>query len=108
MAVNEALRRGEDPYRFEQPDGSVDPARYSRSVLRDGLLPATRESLDVMRALMRFAHMLDAPQDLPRRPEITERVLAAHARRHERPPPVVGPPRAEMLEILAPAAASRT
>ena len=105
VAVNEALRRGEDPYRFEQPDGSVDPARFARSVIRDGLMPATRENLDVMRALMRVAHMLDAPEDLMSRPEITAAALAAHARRHERPPLVVGPSRTEMVGILAQTAA---
>jgi flavin-dependent dehydrogenase len=104
MAVNEALRRGEDPYSFERPDGSLDPTRYARSVLRDGLLAATREDLGVMRAVLRIAHMLDVPEDLLRRPEITQRALAAHARRHDRPPTVVGPSRAEMLELLSRAA----
>jgi flavin-dependent dehydrogenase len=99
VAVNEALRR------FEQPDGSVDPARFARSVVRDGLMPATRENLDVMRALMRVAHMLDAPEDLMSRPEITAAALAAHAHRKERPPLVVGPSRTEMVEILAKPAA---
>ena len=73
-------------------------------MLREGLLPATRENLDVMRALMRIAHMLDAPEDLLRRPEITEQALAAHARRHERPPLVVGPSRAQMVDLLSRAA----
>jgi hypothetical protein len=53
---------------------------------------------------MRVAHMLDAPEDLLRRPEITQQALAAHARRHERPPLVVGPSRAQMLELLSHAA----
>ncbi len=101
VAVNEAMRRGEDPYRFEKPDGSVDPVAYARSVVREGLIPAVREDLAVMRAFLRIAHMLDTPEDLMRRPDITARALESHARRYTRPPPVVGPSRAQMLEILA-------
>lgn len=101
VAVNQAMRRGEDPYRFERPDGSIDPVAYARSVVREGLFPAVREDLVVMRAFLRVAHMLDTPEALMRRPDIAARALASHARRHTRPPPVAGPSRAQMLEILA-------
>ncbi|MCU0667853.1 MAG: FAD-dependent monooxygenase [Myxococcota bacterium] len=104
VLVNQAVRRGEDPYRFEGADGSVDPAAFARSVLRDGLVPALREDLDVLRAFLRVVHMLDAPEDLLSRPDLAARVLASHARRHERAAVVLGPSRAEMLEILARAA----
>lgn len=104
VLVNQALRRGEDPYRFERDDGTIDPAAYARSVLREGLLPAVREDIHVMRAVMRVAHMLDAPETAVTNPDIAARVLASHARRKERPPAVVGPSRTEMVAILAGAA----
>ena len=104
VLVNEALRRGEDPYRHQRDDGTVDPAAYARSVMREGLLPALREDLHVLRAFLRVVHMLDAPEDLLARSDITARVLASHARRGEREAPVFGPSRAEMIEILARAA----
>lgn len=103
VLVNQALRRGEDPYRLERADGTVEPAAFARSVLRDGLLPALREDLDVLRGFLRVIHMLDEPEALAR-PELAVRVLASHARRHERAPLALGPSRAEMLEILARAA----
>lgn len=101
VLVNQALRRGEDPYRLQRADGTVDPAAYTRSVLRDGLLPALREDIHVLRAFMRVVHMLEEPDDLLGRPDLAARVFASHARRHEREPAVLGPARAEMLEILA-------
>jgi len=104
MLVNEALRRGEDPYRLERADGTVEPTAWARSVLRDGLLPALREDLQVLRGFLRVIHMLDAPDALAR-PDLAARVLASHARRHEREPAAaLGPSRAEMLGILARAA----
>lgn len=103
VLVNEALRRGEDPYHFESADGTIEPVAWTRSVLRNGLLPALREDLHVLRAFLRVVHMLDAPETLAR-PEMAARVLASHTRRHERAPLLLGPARAEMLEILARAA----
>jgi flavin-dependent dehydrogenase len=105
IRVNEALRRGEDPYRVERPDGSTDPAAYARAVLRQGLIPAMRSDLGLMRAFLRVAHMLDSPEDLARRPEVMQKALEAYETRHERPPLVLGPKRGEMLEILSGAAA---
>ncbi|MCC7362891.1 MAG: FAD-dependent monooxygenase [Dehalococcoidia bacterium] len=101
LLVNQAIRRGEDPYAFERPDGTTDPVAYTRSVVREGLLAGTREDIHLMRASMRVAHMLEAPQDLMTRPDLAVRVLASHARRGERPPAVEGPTRAEMAELLA-------
>lgn len=103
VLVNEALRRGEDPYRPERPDGTIEAAAFARSLVRDGLLPALREDLPLLRAFLRVAHMLDGPEALAR-PAITARVLESHARRHEREPLTLGPSRSEMLEILARAA----
>lgn len=103
VLVNEALRRGEDPYRFERADGTVDAVAWARNVVRNGLLPALREDLPVLRAFLRVVHMLDEPGAMTR-PDVASRVLAAHARRHERATIVPGPTRAEMLEILTRAA----
>lgn len=103
VLVNEALRRGEDPYRPERADGTIEAAAFARSLLRDGLLPALREDLALLRAFLRVVHMLDAPEALAR-PAVTARVLESHARRHAREPLVFGPSRSEMLEILARAA----
>ena len=101
LEVNAAQRRNEDPYQVERPDGTNDPKAYMRTLLRDGLMPATRENLQVMRTMMRMAHMLDTPSSLLERPEIIQAALAAYERRHERPPRVTGPSRTEMLELLA-------
>lgn len=101
VLVNEALRRGEDPYRFERADGTIDPKAFARSVIREGLLPALREDLHVLRAFVRVIHMLDSPEDLLARPDLAARVLASHARRKERDPAVLGPSREEMIGILA-------
>ncbi len=100
VAVNEALRRGEDPWLVERPDGSTDERALIRNIVRHGLLPAVREDLGVMRALMRVAHMLAPPENLFERPEIRERSFAAYQRRHEREPLIVGPSRADMIELL--------
>lgn len=101
VLVNEALRQGEDPYRYDREDGTVDAAAYARSVLREGVFPALREDIHVLRAFMRVAHMLDAPQSVLARPDLAARVLASHAKRHERPAALPGPSRAEMVELLA-------
>jgi 2-polyprenyl-6-methoxyphenol hydroxylase-like FAD-dependent oxidoreductase len=101
IEVNAALRRGEDPYRVERDDGTKDPKAYMRSVVREGLVPAIREDLGLMRRFLRVAHMLDSPQELIRQPEVMERVLAAYETRQQRELLVRGPSRAEMLDILA-------
>jgi 2-polyprenyl-6-methoxyphenol hydroxylase-like FAD-dependent oxidoreductase len=100
IEVNETLRRGGDPYLVERPDGTRDPKAYMRSVLREGLAPAIRQDLGLMRRFLRVGHMLESPQDLIREPEVMKRILAAYESRHEREPLVRGPSRAEMLELL--------
>jgi hypothetical protein len=64
-------------------------------------MPAMRENLQVMRALMRVGHMLEPPEDALRRPEIMAAALEAYQGRHDRPPRVVGPTRPEMVAILS-------
>ena len=98
-------KRGEDPYQVERADGSQDPKAFMRSLMREGLGHAMREDLTVLRAFMRVFNLLDAPEDLMRRPELMQAVLRAWNDRHNRPPLATGPSRVEMLELLRPAAA---
>jgi 2-polyprenyl-6-methoxyphenol hydroxylase-like FAD-dependent oxidoreductase len=100
IRVNAMLRRGEDPYRVNRADGTVDPNAYMRSVLRDGLLPALREDVTVLRAFMRIFNLLDAPNDLMKDPAMLGRILAVYQRRHEDSPEVLGPTRAEVVAQL--------
>lgn len=106
IEVNLAQQRGEDPFAYELPDGSVDPRKWMRTLLREGLLPAMREDLGLLRAFMRAFNLLEAPQDLMRKPELMQAVLASFNRRHEREPTVQGPTRSEMLEELERATAA--
>jgi 2-polyprenyl-6-methoxyphenol hydroxylase-like FAD-dependent oxidoreductase len=101
IRVASAQRRGLDPYAFQRQDGSVDPRAYMRSLVRDGLLPALREDLVLLRAFTRVFNLLEAPTDLLKDPDVLQRVIAAFERRGERPPVARGPDRAEMLEYLA-------
>jgi flavin-dependent dehydrogenase len=105
LEVEALQRRGEDPYKVEREDGSQDPKAFMRSLLREGLGHAMREDLTVLRAFMRVFNLLDSPEDLMRRPELMQAVLRAWNDRHNRPPLATGPSRAEMIELLRPAAA---
>jgi hypothetical protein len=101
IELNQALRRGEDPYQIERPDGTRDERAYLRTVLREGLAPAMRSNLDMMRRFMRVAHMLDSPSDVLADPSVMKQVLASYETRHEREPLARGPSRPEMLDIIA-------
>ncbi len=104
IEVDAMHRRGENPFKIENADGSQNPKAFMRSLLREGLGHAIREDMNVMRTFMRVFTLLDAPQDLMKRPEIFQAVLNAWNTRHTRPPLAVGPSRAEMVEILSSAA----
>jgi phytoene/squalene synthetase len=64
-----------------------------------------REDVTVLRAFMRVFNLLDAPEDLMRRPEVMQRVLQAWNERHTKPPLATGPSRDQMLDLLRTAAA---
>jgi 2-polyprenyl-6-methoxyphenol hydroxylase-like FAD-dependent oxidoreductase len=100
IQVAEAQRRGEDPYQVVREDGSNDPKAFMREVLREGLLPALREDIVLMRIFMRAMNLLEAPDDLMKRPEVMQRVLASYNKRGEREPLFHGPKREEMIDIL--------
>jgi 2-polyprenyl-6-methoxyphenol hydroxylase-like FAD-dependent oxidoreductase len=101
IRVARAQRRGLDPYSFQRQDGSVDPRAYMRSLVRDGLLPALREDLVLLRAFTRVFNLLESPTDLMKDPDILQRAIAAFERRNQRSQGARGPDRAEMLEVLA-------
>jgi len=101
IEANRLQRDGKDPFQVELEDGSTDPKAYARNFVREGLLPATRENLGLLRAFARMAHMLDMPDDMLKRPEFMEMALESYEQRGARPPRVLGPSREEMLEILA-------
>lgn len=96
LRAAELARSGVDPFAFERPDGTVDPAAYLRSLLRDGVVPALREDLEVLRAFLRVFNMLESPQALLGTPGLLQRVLAVWQRRHQREPLRLGPDREEM------------
>ena len=95
---------GEDAYAFERPDGSVDPKAYMRSLLRDGVMPAMREDLVVMRAFMRVFNMLEAPTDIMSNTELLPRILAVWQRRGERDPVRLGPSHDDLVSEIESAA----
>lgn len=104
ISVGESQRRGEDPHDFQREDGRVDPRAYMRALIRDGLVPGLREDLTLLRAFMRAFNLLDAPDELMKRPDLLQRVMSSFARRDEREAIVRGPSRDEMLRILEAAA----
>ena len=101
IAVSRAQQRGEDPFVFQREDGTVDARAYMRCLLRDGLVPAMREDLVLLRAFMRVFNLLDSPTDLMKDPQILQRALVSFGRRDKREPVVRGPSRDEMIDQLS-------
>jgi 2-polyprenyl-6-methoxyphenol hydroxylase-like FAD-dependent oxidoreductase len=101
IEVGQAQQRGVDPFRVHRDDGTVDPKAYMRSLLREGLLPAMREDLVLLRSFLRVFNLLEAPTDLMKDPQIIQRALASYERRGERKAERPGPNREEMLEALS-------
>jgi flavin-dependent dehydrogenase len=104
IEVQEMHKRGEDPFETTRPDGTQDPKAFTRALMRDGLGHALREDPTVMRAFMRVLNLLEPPEDVLKRPAVLQSVLRAWNDRANRPPLVSGPSRAEMLDLLRPAA----
>lgn len=96
-----AIRRAE---RERNPDGRTPRwrARLTKSFIDDGIGPASRGDLVVMRALMRPFHMHETPDAWTRRPEVLARILVAWMTTKSLKiyPPKLGPERAEMLASL--------
>jgi hypothetical protein len=89
--------RGENPFEEKNPDGSANPRGFMRSLLRDGLAPGLEEDVHLMRAFSRTIHLLDAPGDLMKNPDVMRRILEAYGRRDDRPARNVGPRRDDLL-----------
>ena len=104
--VAEAQARGESLAAApSQPGGVVDPKAFMRSVFRDGLLPALRTDIHVVRAFMRTFNLLTPPDAAMTNPDVVGRVLAAWRERDQRAPfEAQGPERSEMLALLQRAA----
>jgi 2-polyprenyl-6-methoxyphenol hydroxylase-like FAD-dependent oxidoreductase len=84
-------------------DGAVsEEHQMMRSLLREGLLPATRTDAVVFRAFIRSFNLLESPESLMTDPELMARVLTVWQAREEREPdPPLGPERAELLAALS-------
>lgn len=83
-------------------------ARVIKSFAEDGVGPASRGDLEVMRAVMRGFHMLEHPTAWTKRAAIMARVLKTwalpRALKRSLYPPKPGPKRDEMLRLLGLAA----
>lgn len=99
----QAIKRAE---RERVPDGRKPRwrARMTQSFLEDGVGPASRGDLVVLRALMRPFHMLERPEAWLGRPAVLARVLkfwlTAKPLKAHLYPPKLGPGRADMLQTL--------
>ena len=84
----------------EFESGVTGEGSTRKSILQNGLLPATQTSAKVWRAFMRMMNLLAPPKSL-NEPEIMADVLEMWEKRHERPvPPPLGPERDEMIDLL--------
>lgn len=99
----QAIRRAA---RERNPDGRKPRwrARLAKSFLEDGIGPASRGDLVVLRALMRPFHMNEAPTAWMGRADVMTRILLTWAKakplKADLYPPPLGPGRAEMLAVL--------
>jgi 2-polyprenyl-6-methoxyphenol hydroxylase-like FAD-dependent oxidoreductase len=93
MKLHAAQHEGRDP----------DPrAAATRDFILNGLLPASRTDPDVFRSFFRSFNMLDAPDALLTDPVVLQAAAAAHATKDQRPPsPTLGPPRQDLLAVMA-------
>ena len=71
-----------------------------RGLLRDGLGPALREDLGLLRAFMRTMNLLDRPGDLMQNPMVMQSLLASYAKRDSREKVELGPSRKGMLDLF--------
>tara|TARA_B100000953_G_scaffold166705_1_gene137424 strand:- start:7132 stop:8547 length:1416 start_codon:yes stop_codon:yes gene_type:complete len=84
----------------EIENGVLGEGSTRKSILQDGLMPATQTSAKVWRAFMRMVNLLAPPKSL-NEPEIMADVLEMWENRNERPiPPPLGPRRSEMMDLL--------
>jgi 2-polyprenyl-6-methoxyphenol hydroxylase-like FAD-dependent oxidoreductase len=85
--------------RGEELDG---PHAWARTILSDGLLPATQVDADVSRAWFRTFNLLAKPDALLTNERVVQRALEFYNDRDSRPAPEpLGPPRDEFLGAIA-------
>ena len=79
-------------------------ARVLKSFAEDGVLPAMRGDVELLRGFMRSFHMVDPPNIWLRNPKNISKILRTWARGKKRNaglyPPKLGPDRPEMLASL--------
>jgi len=99
-----AQRRGEGSQLDAPPDPSrpVDPQAFLRSVVQEGLFPAMRQDVEVLRAVVRVLHLLDPPDAVLRNPGVMAKILAVWRDRdtRQRRTRELGPPRDALLATL--------
>ena len=98
IAVNKALQRGEDPFDFTRPDGSIDEDLYRRVILRKGLRFAAREDVRILRLLFRQVSLLDPPGATDEHADLAAVVLKGYER--SKTEPEARPGRAEFIAAL--------
>ena len=82
----------------ENPEDEM--AIMKRSILKEGLIPATRSSAKVWRGFMKMMNLLADPSILTE-PEISAEIMKVWAERDQRDPePALGPSREEMMDRL--------
>ena len=101
IEVAEAQQRGEDPFRTTNPDGTQNPKAFVRALLKEGLFPALREDLPLLRVFLRTMNLLEPPGDLLKNPLVLQSLLASYAKRDQREKEVLGPSREEMVARFA-------
>ena len=100
IEINKALPRGEDPYTFVRPDGSIDEGKQRLAVFRKGISAAAREHLDALRALFRHTNLLDLPQALFSRADLIDKILLCYEKNKDEDL-TQRPIRREMLDLFA-------
>lgn len=99
LALNKALQRGEDPFDFNRPDGTIDEKIRRRVIFRKGLRYASRESVDVMRLLFRQVNLLDPPGMQGERPDLARLFLEGYQKTADEDD-APRPGRAEFLQAV--------
>ena len=99
IEINKALQRGEDPYTFERPDGTIDEAKQRLAIFRKGIPAAAREHLDVLRALFRHTNLLELPEALFARQDLIGKILSSYEQ-HKNEESRLRPAREELLTFF--------
>ena len=80
LAINKALQRGEDPFDFVRPDGTIDERIQRRVILRKGLRFAANNNIEILRLLFRQVNLLDPPGTGIERSDLARLVLEGYQR----------------------------